>query len=350
MPDNSALPTSTAPSAPLVSIVIPVYNQKLQYLRDALNSALTQTYTNIEVVVSDNHSTNEVPAYLASVTDPRLRVRKPDTFLPMVQNFRFAADQATGDYIVFLCSDDYLYPDFVQSMVSSLSDRPNLSFAYAELECVEHYDLEKIRFFYHRKPTGYRSAQESLLELLKARPLLGFFPSLMMRRNAYKQIRHLFSGAIHFAFDVATVFSLHALGDVFYLDKPLGKVRYWTAIDGKTSDDRFLEFISDSSKLCEIVEQSPALKPDDEIVKEWRLFQSRRWLLVALFWSIRGNISVEKTIRGVNQLQQQIARQPFWSSALVWSLRHPQSYVLRPAFRAVFQTLWSLQSLIKKPM
>ncbi len=346
MPD---LPTAT-PVQPLVSIIIPVYNQKIQYLREALDSALAQTYAHLEVVVSDNHSTNDVPAYLATINDPRLQVRKPDRFLPMAQNFQFAGDQATGDYLIFLCSDDYLCPDFVQSMVENVAERPDVAFAYAELECVEHYDLDKIRFFYHRKPTGYRSAGESLLELLKVRPLLGFFPSLMMRRSAYDRVRHLLAGDLIFAFDVAIVFSLHELGNVFYLDKPLGKVRYWTAIDGKTSDDRFLEFIGDTAKLCTIAEQSPVLAPNHPVVKEWRLFQARRWLLVALFWSIRGNISVEKSMRGIRQVEQQIARQPMWSSLIVWALNGPQARVLRPLFRQTFQALWSMQSLIKKPM
>lgn len=337
-------------SQPLVSIVIPVYNQKIQYLQDAIDSALAQTYTNVEVVVSDNHSTNEVPAFLASITDPRLRVRKPAAFLPMAENFQFAADQATSDFLIFLCSDDFLCPDFVSSMVVNLIEHPNVSFGYAELECVEHYDLGKIRFFYHRKPTGYRSAKASMEELLKARPLLGFFPSLIMRRTAYLKIRHLLSGEIIFAFDVAIVFSLHELGDVFYLDKPLGKVRYWTAIDGKTSDDRFLEFIGDTSKLCDIAEHSSVLSADSPLVREWRLFQARRWLLVALFWSIRGNISVDKSMRGINQIERQIARQPLWTPATKWVLSRPQSVVLRPLFRGAFQTLWSLQSLIKKPM
>lgn len=338
------------PLQPLVSIVIPVYNQKIQYLREALESALAQTYPHLEVVVSDNHSTNEVPAYLQTVTDSRLCVRKPITFLPMAENFQFAGDQATGDYVVYLCSDDYLHPDFINSLIPALVERPNVSFAYAELACVEHYDLDNVRFFYHRKPTGYRPAAESLHELLKARPLLGFFPSLIMRRDAYQNIRHLLSGEIIFAFDVAIVFTLHELGDVYYLDKPLGKVRYWTAIDGKTSDDRFLEFIGDTSKLCALVDQSPVLPPHDPMVTEWRLFQARRWLLVALFWSIRGNISVEKSMRGINQIEQQIARQPLWKPLTVWALSKPQSYVLRPLFRGTFKTLWSLQSLIKKPM
>jgi glycosyltransferase involved in cell wall biosynthesis len=335
---------------PLVSIVIPVYNQKIQYLQEALESALNQTYTTIEVIVSDNHSTNDVPAYLASVEDDRLRVKKPEQFLPMAQNFQFAADQATGEFVVFLCSDDYLFPDFVSSLVPHLIERPTVSFGYAELECVEHYDLNKIRFFYHRKNTDYRSAKDSLQELLNVRPLLGFFPSLMMRRSAYQRVRHLLSGDFYFAFDVAIVFKLHELGDVFYLNESLGKVRYWTAIDGKTSDDRFLEFIHDASKLCDIVEQSPVLPPSSPIGKEWRSFQARRWLLVALFWSVRGNISLDKTRRGINQIENSIAPQPVWASLLTWSLATPQTKVLRPFFSATFQTLWSLQSLIKKPM
>ncbi len=342
--------STSALSQPLVSIVIPVYNQKLQYLRAAVESALAQTYAHIEVVVSDNHSTNDGPAYLASVNDARLHIRKPDTFVPMVENFRFAADQATGEYLIFLCSDDYLYPDFVRSMVAEIADKPNIAFGYAELACVEHYDLDKVRFFYHRKPTGYRTAAESLTELLKARPLLGFYPSLMMRRSAYVQLRHVLSGEFTFAFDVAMVFSLHALGDVFYLNQPLGKIRYWTALDGKTSDDRFLEFIDDSANLCTIVEQSPVLPPGDPVVAKWRLFQARRWLLVALVLSIRGNISVEKSKRGMAQVEARIGRQPLWSGGIGWLLSRPQSYVLRPLLWVAFQALWSLQSLIKKPM
>ncbi|NID11900.1 glycosyltransferase family 2 protein [Fibrivirga algicola] len=337
-------------SSPLVSIVIPVYNQKLSYFKDAVESALSQTYTNIEVVVSDNHSTNELIGYLASLTDERLKVRKPDQFLPMVQNFQFGADQATGNYLTFLCSDDYLCPDFVELMVGTLEANPAVAFGYSELACVEHYDLGIVRFNYHNKATGTRSAEESIRELLAVRPVLGFFPALMMRREGYTAIRHLLAGDIIFAFDIATVFSLHQLGDVYYLNKTLGKVRYWTSMDGKTSDDRFLEFVADTSKLCQLVEQLSILSPTDEGVKEWRRFQARRWLMVALFWSVRGDISVEKSTRGMRKINEEVYRYPFLTGLITWMLTKPQTLLIRPTLKGIIRLLLSLQRLTKKPL
>lgn len=337
-------------STPLVSIVIPVYNQKLIYFKEALESAFAQTYTNLDVIVSDNHSTNELVGYLAGVTDKRLKVRKPDQFLPMVQNFQFGADQATGDYLIFLCSDDYLCPDFVASMVGPLEENPGLAFGYSELACVEHYDLDIVRFNYHDKTTGIRPAAASIRELLAVRPVLGFFPALMMRLAGYKAIRHLLAGDIIFAFDIATVFSLHRLGDVYYLNKPLGKVRYWTSMDGKTSDDRFLEFVADTSKLCQLVEQLPIIDPTEAVVTQWRRFQARRWLMVALFWSVRGDISVEKSRRGMRKINDEVYRYPFYTRLITWALTKPQTLLIRPTMKGIIRSMLGLQRLTKKPL
>ena len=52
---------------PTVSILIPTYNQRPDFLRATLRSVLAQTYTDFEVVVSDNHSTNEAPQVLAEL-------------------------------------------------------------------------------------------------------------------------------------------------------------------------------------------------------------------------------------------------------------------------------------------
>lgn len=337
-------------NSPLVSIVIPVYNQKLAYFKDAVDSALAQTYANIEVIVSDNHSTNELVGYLDNLTDKRLKVKKPTSFLPMVQNFQFGADQATGDYLIFLCSDDYLCPDFVASLIDPLQANPSAAFGYSELACVEHFDLEKVRFNYHNKDTGLRSGAASIRELLAVRPLLGFFPALMMRRSGYAAIRHLLSGDIIFAFDIATVFSLHQLGDVYYLNKPLGKVRYWTSMDGKTSDDRFLEFVADTGKLCQLVEQLTVIDAADSVVKEWRRFQARRWLMVALFWSVRGDISVEKSTRGMRKINEEVYAYPFLTRLITWLLTKPQTLLIRPVLKGTIRSLFALQKLTKQPL
>ena len=54
-------------SPPLVSIVIPTYNQKEQFLRECIESASSQTYKNIEIVISDNHSTNNAKSIIRNL-------------------------------------------------------------------------------------------------------------------------------------------------------------------------------------------------------------------------------------------------------------------------------------------
>src|SRR5258707_326013 len=96
---------------PHVSIVIPTYNQNREFLRAAVASALSQTYERFEVIVSNNHSTNDTVQVLSEFADERLKVVCPRDHLPMTENFAFAADQASGEYISFLASDDWVHPN-----------------------------------------------------------------------------------------------------------------------------------------------------------------------------------------------------------------------------------------------
>ena len=56
---------------PLVTIGIPTYNRADHYLREALTSALSQTYANLEIIVSDNCSTDSTQTLVKGLPDPR---------------------------------------------------------------------------------------------------------------------------------------------------------------------------------------------------------------------------------------------------------------------------------------
>ena len=74
---------------PLVTIAIPTYNRADGYLRDALKSAMNQTYENIEIVVSDNCSPDNTEDYIKGIDDPRIRYfRQKEGILPN-DNFNF---------------------------------------------------------------------------------------------------------------------------------------------------------------------------------------------------------------------------------------------------------------------
>lgn len=110
---------------PRVSICIPAYNHG-QYLAEAIASARGQTFEGIEIIVSDNRSTDdsgEVVAQLAA-RDPRIRYSLVAEHLPMHENFNRCLELARAPYIKYLCADDTLEPHCVARMLQRLQDHP----------------------------------------------------------------------------------------------------------------------------------------------------------------------------------------------------------------------------------
>lgn len=107
---------------PLVSILIPVYNRD-NLLGECIDSALQQSYGNVEVVVVDNCSTDNTwhvcETYAAK--DNRVRVFRNETNVGPVRNWRRCMDEAKGVYGKLLFSDDVLAPDYIAECVPYLS-------------------------------------------------------------------------------------------------------------------------------------------------------------------------------------------------------------------------------------
>ena len=100
---------------PLVTIAIPTYNRADNYFPSALGSALSQTYSNIEIVVSDNCSTDDTQALVRSIRDQRIRYFRHDPGIGQKNNYNFCFEQAKGSYVLLLHDDDIIDDDFVSS-------------------------------------------------------------------------------------------------------------------------------------------------------------------------------------------------------------------------------------------
>jgi glycosyltransferase involved in cell wall biosynthesis len=101
-------------SPPLVTIGIPTYNRAGTYLREALECALAQTYRNIEIVVSDNASSDRTEEMVRGYADARIRFFRQSPGLIPNDNFNFCLDKARGAYFLLLHDDDKIDPDFVE--------------------------------------------------------------------------------------------------------------------------------------------------------------------------------------------------------------------------------------------
>lgn len=97
-----------------LSIGVPAYNQG-PYLRQCVESLLNQTSSPHEIVVSDNHSTDETGAILENFKES-VRVIRPPRHLSMVAHWNFLANHLRGDWFSLLSSDDTAKPNFVATL------------------------------------------------------------------------------------------------------------------------------------------------------------------------------------------------------------------------------------------
>jgi glycosyltransferase involved in cell wall biosynthesis len=234
---------------PKVSICIPTYNQKPEYLRECVQSALQQRYDPLEVVVSENHSTNEAPAVLSEFADARLRVVRPPTHLGMVSNFAFSASQATGDYLNFLSSDDLLHPDFSGRMAEMLEAHRNLAFAHSAVALIKK-DGQVAGYERSIHPVFVRPGVQELQRYIWGQR--NVFIAVLMRRTAYEAAGGWPTGLDTVA-DWYLSLRLLAVGDVAHCSDVLACYRNWS---NPRWCRQYLAWVREVRELYERIESS----------------------------------------------------------------------------------------------
>ena len=102
---------------PLVSIIINCFNGE-EYLREALESVISQTYKNWEIIFWDNQSTDKSAEIFKSYQDSRLKYYLASSHTKILYEARnYALKKATGDFIAFLDADDYWLPDKLEKQI-----------------------------------------------------------------------------------------------------------------------------------------------------------------------------------------------------------------------------------------
>ena len=126
------------PEMPLVTVVIPTYNYG-EYLSDAIESALKQTYKNLEVIVIDDGSSDNTEEIVKRYDGRLSYYFKENGGISSARNYGML--KAKGEYIVFLDSDDKLHESYVERTLAHLQKHS----AHVDFVDVYKRQLEKCR-------------------------------------------------------------------------------------------------------------------------------------------------------------------------------------------------------------
>jgi glycosyltransferase involved in cell wall biosynthesis len=169
---------------PLVSVLMTAYNRE-RYIAEAIESVLSSTYQNWELIIVDDCSKDRTVEIAKSFvfTDDRIKVYVNERNLGQFQNRNKAASYAKGKYLKYLDSDDLIYPHGLEVMVWAIGKFPGSAFAisYPKPEDTLPYPIQL-------------SPEESYKEQFLGRGVMDVGPSatifdssIFMKFNGYKE-------------------------------------------------------------------------------------------------------------------------------------------------------------------
>lgn len=123
---------------PKVSIGMPIYNGE-HFLPQTLDSLLTQTYKDFELIISDNassDSTQEICQRYAA-QDSRIRYLRQSANLGASQNFNYTFEQASGEYFKWAAHDDLCAPEYLARCVEVLDRDPQVILCYTRAQAID---------------------------------------------------------------------------------------------------------------------------------------------------------------------------------------------------------------------
>lgn len=154
------------PKLPIVSVGIPTYNRP-EGLRRTLNCITSQTYANIEIIVSDNCSDNENVSKVIDefrTRDNRIIGIKQTRNIGAFNNFKFVLQKSSGTYFMWAADDDFWERNFIEELVCAIGDRSASFCNYSSINREEASNQDFRIFLSASGNTRYEQIKNFLLE------------------------------------------------------------------------------------------------------------------------------------------------------------------------------------------
>jgi glycosyltransferase involved in cell wall biosynthesis len=210
---------------PAVSIVVPCYNLS-HLLAECVNSILSQSYSDLEVVIMDDCSPDDTAEVARSFRDPRVKYIRNEPNLGHLRNYNKGIVLSEGKYVWLISADDYLRRPYVlQRYVELLEKNPNVGYAFCDgvrVKDLTETGSSTLSSWFHGERDRVIDGHVFLKTLLKSNSVPA--ASGMARRECYERIG-MFPLDMPWAGDwyLWCIYALHF--DVAYFAEPMVCIR-----------------------------------------------------------------------------------------------------------------------------
>jgi glycosyltransferase involved in cell wall biosynthesis len=166
---------------PRVSVIMPAYNSAA-HLREAVDSILLQTWSDFELIIINDGSTDDTEAIVQSYTDPRIRYLRNPGNLQIVRTLNRGLDLAQGEFIARMDADDISLPERLEQQLNYLNRHPRVAVCGSW-----------VQLFGHSEATYREQIYPADGEAIKVKMLFHCalaHPAIMARRSFFANLRY----------------------------------------------------------------------------------------------------------------------------------------------------------------
>jgi glycosyltransferase involved in cell wall biosynthesis len=208
-----------------LSVCIPVYNGE-NYIEQTIDSVLSQSFTDFELIIVDNRSTDKTVARIQRYNDARIRLIQNQSNIGLIPNWNKAIENATGEYIKILPADDYIYPEClkVQCSILDMDTEHKISMVCARRNIIDETGKIIINRGFSRKEINISGFDAINKNVRSGGNIIGEGASVMFRKKILEKTG-VFNSDIFYVLDIDLWYKILLLGNLYALPQTLATFR-----------------------------------------------------------------------------------------------------------------------------
>jgi glycosyltransferase involved in cell wall biosynthesis len=203
---------------PKISVLLPTYNYA-HYLDQTIPSVLNQSFTDFELIIVDNHSTDDTEAVVKKyLEDPRVSYYKNEKNLGLVGNWNRCLKYPRAEYIKYVCADDMIHPEMLEKFYAVMELHPNVSL----ITCFKQL-FDGQPWLVKLPLTHLQNGKKVILDTLNSKSWIGEPTSVMFRKSNLKYGEFSSDYSLHVDWEMWN--RQLAAGDCYIIPEALAYVR-----------------------------------------------------------------------------------------------------------------------------